>query len=126
MLFEVPTTAVAFEIPDEWWDFCDMRSFKPQSAYYPYDPSAESVEVLDLREVEPPRRDAGVVPFKKYKLVPVLLAFTSPECALPPIHAVKTALGYAVHNGFHRFYASVAVGYKAIPAVVLANDIASA
>jgi hypothetical protein len=126
MLFEVPSTGRSFEIPDEWWDFCDMRLFKPQSDYFPYDRNAEPVEVLDLRKVEPPRRDAGMTPFKKYKLVPVLLAFTSPECALPPIHAVKTGVGYAVRNGFHRFYASVAVGYQSIPAVVLSNDIASA
>ena len=126
MLFQVPGSAVSFEIPDDWWEFCDMPSFKPRSDYYPYDASAGSVELLDLREVEPPRRDAGIAPFKKYKLVPVLLAFLSPECALPPIKASKTASGYALRNGFHRFYASVAVGYKAIPAVVLANDIASA
>jgi len=125
MLFEVPGSAATFEIPDEWWEFCDMRSFKPRSNYYPYDPGAESVELLDLRAVEPPRRDTGA-PFKKYKLVPVLLAFVSPECALPPIGAAKTASGYVVRNGFHRFYASVAVGYKSIPAVVFANDIASA
>lgn len=126
MLFVVPRLESQFEIPDDWWEFCGMRSFKPQSAYYPYDPQAESAEVLSLQEVEPPQRNPGVALFKKYKLVPVLLAFTSPECALPPIHAVKTSGGYAVRNGVHRYYASVAVGYSSVPAIVLPNDIASA
>jgi hypothetical protein len=30
-------------------------------------------------------RNSGVLPFKKYKMVPILFAFCSPECALPPI-----------------------------------------
>ena len=126
MLFVVPGFGNAFEIPDAWWEFCDMSSFKRGSDYYPYDPGATSVEVLDLRQVSPPQRDPGLAPFRKYKMVPVLLAFTSPECALPPIRVVKTASGYAVRNGFHRFYASVAVGYKSVPTVVLPNDNASA
>lgn len=126
MLFEVPGFKIEFEIPDEWWDFCGMRSFKPQSDYYPYDPKAKSVCVLNLGQIQPPHRDPGVAPFRKCKLVPVLLAFTSPECALPPIDISKTSSGYIVHNGFHRFYASVAVGYKSVPAIILRHDIASA
>ena len=38
----------------------------------------------------------------------------------------ETPTGYAVRNGFHPFYASVAVGYKSVPAVVLPYGIPSA
>jgi len=38
-----------------------------------------------LDQIEPPRRNATTHLFKNYKMVPVLFAFMSPECALPPV-----------------------------------------
>lgn len=54
----------------------------------------------------------------KYKLVPVLMAFQSPECYLPPVELEALAgepYRFRVLNGFHRFYASVVVGYASLP-----------
>lgn len=77
---------------------------------------------MTIEDIQPPRRNPSMEPFRKYKLVPVLLAFISPECALPPVAVEPLPKGsgfrYRVTNGFHRFYASRAVGYSCIPAVI--------
>ena len=52
-------------------------------------------------------------------MCPLLFAFQSPECALPPVLVeplpISVAFHYRLVNGFHRFYASVHVGYTHIP-----------
>jgi len=120
MRFETPAPGIAFDIPDEWWRFADMAGFRPSSDFYP--PNESPFEALALAEVQPPARFEGVPLFKKYKLVPVLFAFQSPECALPLVQVIELPepgrYRFAVHNGFHRFYASVAVGFSHLPAKV--------
>ncbi|MEY2525609.1 MAG: hypothetical protein QOE73_380, partial [Verrucomicrobiota bacterium] len=123
MLFQTPGD-VSFEIPDDWWRFTEMERFKPsEGGYYPYcQPKSGLVEIVSLSDVEPLRRNKGVALFKKYKLVPVLFAFASPECALPPVelNPINSSgqYRYKVHNGCHRYYASIAAGYTKLPAVV--------
>jgi hypothetical protein len=125
MKFNTPTPGIPFEIPDEWWGFAEMEAFKLDGArFYHYREVAPDLEVdaVPLTDVEPPLRNAGVPPFKKYKMVPVLFAFTSPECKLPPIkvEAVEPPSRYRfkVRDGYHRYYASAAVGYPLIPVVI--------
>jgi hypothetical protein len=124
MLFNLPLEAGSFEILDDWWHFAEMERFTVSpGGYYPYAiPKDEEVIVAAIDEVEPPRRNFGVVLLKKYKLMPVLFAFNSPECALPPVEVHKAPLGssykFTVHNGFHRFYGSVAAGYTHLPMVI--------
>ena len=107
------------EIPRDWWTFCEMEDFKPKSRYYPCaTPRGQTVEVVPLADVEPPQRSPGTPTFRKYKLVPILLAFRSPECRLPPVQVEAASCGsyrFKLLNGFHRFYASVAVGYSHLP-----------
>lgn len=107
-----------YTIPDDWFAFCGMPNWTRGTDYYPYQ-SSRAVEIVSLSDIEPPRRDAGVIPFKKYKMCPVLFAFQSPECALPPVVveflSASQAFRYRIVNGFHRFYASVHVGYTHIP-----------
>jgi len=123
MIIVPPHSQIGVDVPDEWWEFCGMSDWRPQSLLYPYKPSNDQqVDVVNISDIEPPQRDPGVAPFKKYKLVPVLLAFQSPECALPPVCIADSTNGAGRHlllNGFHRYYASVAVGYTQIPVVVL-------
>lgn len=128
MDFFVPESDTRFGIADDWWHFCDMETWSPRSPYFPYDPEITgSVTIVALSEIEPPKRAKGVPMFRKYKLVPVLLAFQSPECALPPVELLQLddrgPKRYALQNGFHRFYASVAAGYSKIPAVIFAKGI---
>jgi hypothetical protein len=123
MRFETPAGQVAFEIADDWWFYAEMDNFSAKRGrYYAYPPHAQGVDVVPLSDVEPPMRNSGVPPFKKYKMVPILFALSSPECALPPVEvgalAVRAAHRFKVHNGYHRYYASVAVGYPLLPVVI--------
>lgn len=97
-----------------------MNDFVRRSDFYP--PNAATWDLVDMAEIEPPQRDSGIPSFKKYKLVPVLFAFSSPECALPLVKLNwiegSDRYLYKVHNGFHRFYASFAVGYTKLPAFI--------
>jgi hypothetical protein len=121
MRFET-LAGVSFEIPDDWWSFTEMDSFSPKGGrFYPYQRSGiiGDIQVVPLPHIEPPMRNSGVPLFKKYKMVPILLAFLSPECALPPVEVQALAPSemyrFKVYNGYHRYYASIAVGYTKLP-----------
>ena len=125
MRFETPRGDHVFEIDDDWWQFAEMDQFSPiqGDGYFPYNTdSGANVDVLRISDIQPPERATGLATFKKYKLVPVLLAFRSPECSLPPVCVARNGVGspyaYSLANGLHRYYASVAVGYTSIPALV--------
>lgn len=123
-LGKIATTMDDYRIPTDWLAFCEVDTWQRRSELYPWTPSATDVERIAIEDIEPPRRDAWLEPFRKYKLVPILLAFMSPECALPPIALDELPSGspfkYRVTNGLHRYYASRAVGYTRIPAVIRA------
>jgi hypothetical protein len=128
MQFSTPAPGINFEIPDEWWTFVEIEGFAPApNGFYP--PNTSDCVLLDLAEVEPPSRNAGVPLFKKEKFVPVLFAMRSEESTLPPIQVLPRTLPgryrFRVFNGFHRFYASAAVGFARLPAVILDRDPAS-
>jgi len=125
MQFETPDPGITFEIPDHWWVIADMVDFKPPSAGF-YTPSTSPFEVIELNDVEPPRRSPGVALFKKYKLIPVLFALQSPECKLPLVQVVRIQAPkryrFIVQNGVHRFYASVAAGFSRLPVQIYESD----
>ena len=125
MHFKTPRGEVAFEIPDEWWRFSEMDTFTSQGGrFYPYCAlrGDQEIDAVSLVDVEPPMRNSGVPPFKKYKMVPILFAFCSPECALPPVEVnvfvEPAAYRFKVLDGYHRYYASIAVGYPLLPIMI--------
>ncbi len=124
MKFITPRSGVEFEIPDDWWIFSEMDKFSlNKGRFYPYCTKDSNIEVVDIYEIEPPTRNNNIQPFRKYKLVPLLMAFTSPECALPPVEVVPNkefeTYHFKVKNGYHRYYASIAVGYPMLPIKVI-------
>lgn len=123
MKFDLPGSVETFELPDDWWFFAEMDSFRHgPGGYYPYKPGPENdVQVVPIGDIEPPRRNPGVPMLRKVKMLPVLFAFQSPECALPPVEVYLSTSGryrFTVHNGFHRFYGAVAAGYTLLPILV--------
>jgi hypothetical protein len=122
MRFEVPGAKVGFEIPDEWWLFTEMNAFTPSGVFYQPSPKYPDFDLVPITDIEPPTRDLGYQLFKKYKMVPVLLAFLSQERPLPPVDVVSIEptgrYRLKVVNGCHRYYASIAVGYTKLPVVV--------
>jgi hypothetical protein len=124
MDFLTPRGEVKFTIPDEWWHFADMSSFDRGvgESYPPCVKDGQTFETVWLNEIEPPVRTVPGLTFRKYKLMPVLFAFNSPECALPLVEISARADGgpykYNVVNGYHRYYASIAAGFRKLPVVI--------
>jgi hypothetical protein len=117
------SSTVSYEIPDDWWQFCDLDKWKPTTEFYlTKELNNDDVEIVPLGELQPITRDlGGGSPFRKCKLVPILFRFQSPyEPWLPPIDVEPIASAdqyrYRLINGFHRFVASLLVGYRSIPA----------
>jgi hypothetical protein len=120
--FTVPGSIVEFEIPDDWWKFCDMENFRPTTTFYLYSQRDVGVQTVPIAEVRPPERHAGVVGFHKNRLAPILLALTSDRSALPAV-PVRALAGddryrYEVLDGYHRYYATIAAGYTRLPVLI--------
>ena len=124
MQFSAPS-GIQFEIPDEWWTCADMDKFTRKTNFYIYPSDWVGVQIALLSEIVPPTRTGDVPLLKKYRLVPILCAFQSPdESALPPIEVQSCEshpFRFKVHNGCHRYYASIAAGFSHIPVVVIRN-----
>lgn len=111
---------IPFDIPDEWWAFAEMDTFRRSSARcFSFEPK-DGVQLVEMAKVQTPVRDAGVEAFKKCKLVPILCALQAKNL-LPPIkvtdQGVPPGCQYRVYDGFHRYYASVAVGFPMLPVI---------
>lgn len=127
MITVAASSTICYEIPDEWWQFCELDKWKPTTEFYlAKELNDDDVKIISLSEIQPIARDLGNgSPFRKYKLVPILLRFQSPnEPWLPPIE-IEPSVGiepyqYKLTNGFHRFVASFLVGYRSIPARIRA------
>ena len=116
MEVSIPGQTNQFEIPDDWWVFAEMEGFRPSGGGYYPPPAGIDFDVVPIAEVEPPARNQGVRAFDKFRLMPVLFAFRSPECALPA--APGGPYRFKVRNRYHRFYASIAAGFEFLPAVL--------
>jgi hypothetical protein len=120
--FIVPGSSIEFEIPDDWWQFCDMENFRPATTFYLYSQRDVGVQTVPIAEVRPPERSAGVVGLHKNRLAPILLAFMSDRCTVPAVPVRELADGdryrYEVLDGYHRYYASIAAGYTRLPVLI--------
>ena len=120
--FIVPGSNTEFEIPDDWWQFCDMENFRRATTFYLYSQRDVGVQTVPIAVVRPPERDARVVGFHKNRLAPIMLAFTSDRCAVPAVPVRELAgsgrYRYEVLDGYHRYYASVAAGYTRLPVII--------
>ena len=62
--FRIPLTTAEL-----WWAFAEMEKFTLDGGrYYPASPGSDWKPVA-IDEVEPPKRNGGIKPFKKYKLL---------------------------------------------------------
>ena len=122
MQFSLAHTQLDFEIPDDWWDEAGMVEFQPTSQTYCVAPNDKwLLKIVALDEVKPPTRSPGVRWFDQTRMVYFLECIVLGD-AIPPIEVHEppnTELRYEVRDGFHRFYASVAAGFKYLPVSVL-------
>jgi hypothetical protein len=66
MKFQTPG-GVPFEVPDDWWQFTEMKDFHPSAgSYYPYsEPKWGSVQIISLSEIEASATISGHAAFQE-------------------------------------------------------------
>jgi hypothetical protein len=129
MRFPFPRFPAEFEIPDEWWNEAGMLGFTPSAPAYRS--TAEAARTVPLVDIEPPFR-CPTVPkdfrgFDRRRMIDVLAGIAVDQ-ALPPVPLLilpkRDNLGspfaFALINGVHRFYASIAAGFEELPATTRA------
>ena len=119
MKFLVP---VPFEVGDDIWHTTGADRFTPLGPSYrfgPYEAGAPlPVELVELNEVRPPVRDAGIVGLHPDRLASILRAMCTGQ-QLPAVLGQRNSVEpYELVAGYHRFYASVALGYTHLPVAV--------
>lgn len=138
MLFRLLHPPFVFEIPDEWWVAAGATGFTPTSQSYLCTTEANEV-ILKLDEIAPPLRQPkviqdhhhgfrrqGAIDAGRGGMVDVLRAIVS-DIRLPPVNVRRvrgiSAEGfcYVVQAGFHRFYASYALGFSHLPCLLGAD-----
>lgn len=126
MRFAYPLLPAEFEIPDDWWIEAGMSNFTPDGPTYRS--TGDATRTVALRDIEPPFRWPEVQKdfrgFDRKRMINILSGI-SVGAALPPVPLLilprlsdisKAPFSHRVLNGVHRFYASVAAGFVALPA----------
>lgn len=124
MRFQMPHLPLEFQIPDEWWAEAGMTAGLPEGRAFRSDATAQLVPLVDI---EPSTRCPETVRdfrgFERDRLIEILRGIAS-AASIPPICLLTLREGdrvshpyhYAILNGHHRFYASIAAGFDLIPA----------
>ncbi len=97
-----------------------MHQFKPSTKHYAV-LDGRPFKVVPLAQIRPPERIFEVRGFEMDKMVSILQAFKN-LVPLKPIKVTGNTEGkndflYEVQDGYHRFFASVAVGFEEIAVV---------
>jgi hypothetical protein len=100
---------IPFEISD--WLFRTVMSFTPVEEHYLVTPGMPYMSVPIVAIGENTIGDPSA--FSERKLAEIFSAFCN-GTPLPPLRVVNGK----VVQGFHRFYCSAAVGYRAVPILV--------
>lgn len=133
MFFRLQHPPFAFEIPDDWLVEAGVAGFIPDGPSYLY--TAETENIIPLEKIAPILRNPnttrdfwgfrrkGGIEGNTGGMIDVLQAIIN-GIHLPPvmIRCVKgtSADGFThvVNDGFHRFYASHALGFTHIPSTI--------
>lgn len=104
-----------FEVPDEWLREAGAEGFVPAGPAYASAPEPHLIAAIDT--VEPPRRTPGVLGLHRGQMVSVLRGLVLGE-GVPPVPVEMLTAGpycYMLRDGFHRYHASIALGYTHLP-----------
>ena len=112
--------SIAYEIPNEWLIETGANIYKPTMKAYSAILNDEfPTIIISFSDVFAPIRNPGVKWFVKERMVSILKSLVS-DTPLPPIEVHKKVgeEKYRVKDGFHRFYASAALGFESLPVLV--------
>lgn len=123
----MPNFPCEFEIPDEWWNAAGMTDFCAQRLAYR---STIGSTLIPLSEIEPPHHDPTSprdwCGFDRGRMLRILIGLKQgatmrpvPLLELVADDTSSKAYAYRPLDGYHRFYASIAAGYKFLPASVV-------
>jgi len=106
-----------------------MTGFARRAPHYAFTDAA-GVQVIAIAEIEPFTRTLNLQGFSRDgfnqdRMISILSAFVT-GAPLPPVEVTENASGtsrYALYNGMHRFYASIAAGFSDLPVIVVVNDL---
>jgi len=131
-----------FEFPDEWWLEAGAPGFTPsRQSYLSTIHTQDSEVILALQEIAPISRASNVTldsnGFRRQGgvdgglggMIDVLSAMVN-GVPLPPMEVRRIGgtshkgFGYALRDGFHRFYASYALRYTHVPCLIGCNGVA--
>lgn len=139
MLFRLCHPPLCFEIPDDWWVRSGAAGYKATETCFRYHsaPSTVATCIAELATVAPMLRRPGVnrnafgfradgLDGEEGGMMGVLKAIVS-GTSLPTVQVSKTrtsaeGFGFKVRNGFHRFYASHALGFTHLPCGLVLDD----
>lgn len=106
-------------IPQEWLATAGLSTFQPRSTSF----RALSTEewptiVVPISTINVFRRNPGVANFEEARMMAILHAIAIDE-ALPPVQVHEAKDGrFDLADGFHRYHASVVLGFSALPVSV--------
>jgi hypothetical protein len=127
MRYPMPHYPCDFEIPDDWLHATGMTGFAASGDAFRSHPDAV---LLPLTEIEPPFRMIDYPKdfrgFDRARLISVFEGIAAgaviepvPVATLPRgVFPFSEPFKYRVRDGYHRFYASIAAGFRFLPAVV--------
>ena len=117
------------EMPDDWWTEAGMEGFAPTfTAYRVNQRLFLNAREVSIKEIGPVVRGPGVGIFNdseeegsaRERIVRILRGFRF-DNAIPPVEIVEGQLGFAYRyklvHGAHRFYCSLAAGFKNVPTI---------
>ena len=115
------------EMSDDWWTEAGMHGFVPTfTAYRVNQRLFYNAREVPIKDVGPVLRNRGVGIFNdseeegsaRERVVRILRGFRFDD-AIPPVEIVQGQAGYPYQyklvHGAHRFYCSLAAGFKCVP-----------
>ena len=126
MKFVLDGSRIEFEIPDKWLAEAGVYQYQRITDAYTAEPEEEyrscPMVLLAIADIAPPVRQSGIESFKRDRMIKVLRGLVAGD-VIPAIAVHEPRLPsqyhYAVRDGFHRFYASAALGFSKITASVV-------
>jgi len=121
MLFKLYYQPIEFEIEDEWWATAGMQDFRPTTPTFLTPASTNSLmTIVPLEKIQPPVRNPNTSWFVRERIIHILRRIQAGEEIDPlPAHEPpdQPDFRYSITDGFHRFYASAAAGFRQLPII---------